>query len=97
LQLSSCWPYFHNTFEYEVFIENAQEWVEVVQRMASRNMTRFKAMSMDEQVEMIEQSAQEALKAKEEIKVAEAIEVQGKGLFLTPEAQERGMRLMVEA
>jgi hypothetical protein len=33
--------------------------------MANPNMTRFKAMSMDEQVETIEQSAQEALKAGE--------------------------------
>jgi hypothetical protein len=33
--------------------------------MANPNMTRFKAMSMDEQVEMIEQSSQEALRARE--------------------------------
>jgi hypothetical protein len=51
--------------------------------MANPNMTRFKAMSMDEQVETIEQLAQEALRAREEIRVAETTEVQGRGLFLT--------------
>jgi hypothetical protein len=29
-------------------MENTQDWDEVVQRMANPNMTRFKAMSMDE-------------------------------------------------
>jgi hypothetical protein len=60
-------------------------------------MTRFKAMSMDEQVETIEKSAQEALRAREEIRAAEATEVQNRGLFLTPEAQERGFLLMEQA
>jgi hypothetical protein len=36
--------------------------------MANPNMTRFKAMSMDEQVETIEQLTQEALRAREEIR-----------------------------
>jgi ATP-dependent protease HslVU (ClpYQ) ATPase subunit len=49
--------------------------------MANPNMTRFKAMSMDEWVETIEQSAQEALKAKEEIKVAETTKAQRRGLL----------------
>jgi hypothetical protein len=60
-------------------------------------MTRFKAMSMDEQVETIEQSAQEALRAREEITKVEIIEAQIRGLFLTPEAQTRGFILMEEA
>jgi hypothetical protein len=38
-------------------------------------MNRFRAMSMDEQVTTIEQSTQEALRAREEIRVAEATEV----------------------
>jgi hypothetical protein len=38
--------------------------------MVNPNMTRFKAMSMDEQVETIEQSAQEALRVREAIREA---------------------------
>jgi hypothetical protein len=38
----------HDKFEDEVFTKNSQDWDEVVQRMANPNMTRFKAMSMDE-------------------------------------------------
>ena len=62
--------------------------------MANPNMNRFKAMSMDEHVETIEQSAQEALRAREEIRVAEAIEVQNRGMSMTPEAHARGFLLM---
>jgi hypothetical protein len=47
-QLSSYWPYTHDKFEDEIFIESAQDWDEVVQSMANPNMTRFKAMSVDE-------------------------------------------------
>ena len=39
--------------------------------MSNPNMTNFKTMSMDEHVETIEQSNQEALRTKEEIKVVE--------------------------
>jgi hypothetical protein len=62
--------------------------------MANPNMTRFKAMSMDEQVEKIEQSAQEALRSREEIRAVETTEVQRRGLFLTPEAHTRGLVMM---
>jgi hypothetical protein len=62
--------------------------------MDDLKMTRFKAMTMDEQEEKIEQSSQEALKAREEIRVVEAIEVQNKGLSMTSEAQEREFLLM---
>jgi hypothetical protein len=37
-------------------------------------MTRFKAMSMDDQVEIIEQMTQESLKVREEKRVVEATE-----------------------
>jgi hypothetical protein len=47
-QVSSCWSYAHDKFEDEIFIKNAQEWDEVVQRVVDLKMTRFKAMSMDE-------------------------------------------------
>jgi hypothetical protein len=33
LQVSSCWPYAHDRFEDEIFMENAQDWDEVVARM----------------------------------------------------------------
>jgi hypothetical protein len=86
-QVSSCWSYAHDKFEDEIFTECTQDWDEVVQRMANPNMTRFKAMSMDEQVETIEQSAQEALRAREEIRVAETTEAQRRGLLLLEGAQ----------
>jgi hypothetical protein len=41
--------------------------------MSKPNMTRFKTMSMDEQVETIEQSAQEALRAREEIRATKTV------------------------
>jgi hypothetical protein len=62
--------------------------------MDDLKMTRFKAMTMDEQEEKIEQSSQKALKSREEIKVVEATEVQNKGLSMTSEAQEREFLLM---
>jgi hypothetical protein len=60
---------------------------EVVQRMANLNMTRFKAMSMDEQVETIEKSAQEALRVREEIRAAETTEAQRRGFLLLEGAE----------
>ena len=42
--------------------------------MENSNMTNFKAMSMDEHVDTIEQSAQEALGFREEIKASETTE-----------------------
>lgn len=55
--------------------------------MDNPSMNRFKAMSMDEQVETIEQSAQEALRAREEIREVEATEVQRRGLLLMEQEQ----------
>jgi hypothetical protein len=43
--------------------------------MANPKMTMFRAMSLDEQVMTIEKSAQEALRAREEMIAAEATEV----------------------
>jgi hypothetical protein len=57
-QVSSCWPYAHDKFDDEIFTECAQDWEEVLQIKSNQNMTRFKSMSMDEQVETIEQMAQ---------------------------------------
>jgi hypothetical protein len=73
-QVSSCWPYTHDRFEDEVFIENAQDWDEFVARMVDPKMTRFKAMSLDEQTMILEQIGQEALRAREEMLAAEAAE-----------------------
>jgi hypothetical protein len=71
-QVSSCWPYAHDKFEDEVFTENAQDWDEVVARMVDPKMTRFKAMSLDEQATTLEQLAQGALRAREERIASEA-------------------------
>jgi hypothetical protein len=48
-------------------------------------------------VETIEWSAQEALRAKEEITVVETIEAQRRGFLLNSEAQTRGILVMAEA
>jgi hypothetical protein len=40
--------YAHDKFEDEVFMENAQDWDEVVERMADPKITRFRAMILDE-------------------------------------------------
>jgi hypothetical protein len=82
-----CWPYTHDKFEDEIFTECYQYWEEVVQRMANPNMTRFKAMSMDEQVETIEESSQEALKAREDIRATKTTEAQRRGFLLLEGAQ----------
>jgi hypothetical protein len=57
-QVSSCWPYAHDRFEDEIFTENSQDWDEVMARMDDPKMTRFKAMSLDEQETTLEQSIQ---------------------------------------
>jgi hypothetical protein len=54
----------------------------VIQRKDNPNMTRFKAMSMDEQVEMIEQTNQESLGVREYNREVESIEAQRRGIFL---------------
>jgi len=41
----------------------------VLHRRDNPNMTRFKVMTMDEQVETIEETAQESLRVREEYKV----------------------------
>jgi hypothetical protein len=46
-QVSSCWPYAHDRFEDEIFIENVQNWDKVVARMADPKAMRFKARSLD--------------------------------------------------
>ena len=71
-QVSSYWPYTHDKFEDEVFTENAQDWDEVVARMVNPKMTRFKTMGLDELTSIQEQLGQEALRAREEMLVAEA-------------------------
>jgi hypothetical protein len=55
--------------------------------MANPNMTRFKAMSMDEKVDTIEKSSQEALRVQEEIIVEETTEAQRRGFLLLEGAQ----------
>jgi hypothetical protein len=74
-QVSSCWPYAHEKFEDEVFIENAQDWDEVVERMVDSKMTRFKSMSLGEQETILEESTQGALRSREEMIAVEVAEV----------------------
>jgi hypothetical protein len=91
--VSSCWPYAHDKFEDEIFTEGAQDWEEVLQRKSNPNMTRFKSMTMDEQVETIEQTTQESLRVREENRVVEATEAQRRGMLLLEEAQRVIQRL----
>jgi hypothetical protein len=70
--VSSYWPYAHDKFEDEIFIENAQDWDEVVARMNDPKMTKFISMSLDEQTTTIKQLAQEDLQAREEMLASEA-------------------------
>jgi hypothetical protein len=58
-------------------------------------MTKFKAMTMDEQVEMIEHVAQEAIKIREENRAAEAVEACKRGALLL-EKSERAMKILRE-
>jgi hypothetical protein len=54
---------------------------------AKPKMSRFKSMSMDEHVETIEQSIQEALKVREEIRVGKTTKAQRRGFLLLEGAQ----------
>jgi hypothetical protein len=93
VQVSSYWPYAHDNFEDEIFTEGAQDWEEVLQRRANLNMTKFKVMSLDEQVETIEQTTQEALRVRDERRTIEATEAQRRGMLLLEEAQRAIQRL----
>jgi hypothetical protein len=67
------------SFEDDIFTEGAQYWEEVLHRRANPSMTKFKAMTMDEQVETIEHTTQEAIRVREENIAAEATEAQKGG------------------
>ena len=54
-----------------IFTEGAQDWEEVLYRRVNPNMTKFKAMTMDEKFETIEHTAQEAIRVREENQVVE--------------------------
>jgi hypothetical protein len=62
----SYWLYSHDSFEDEIFTEGAQYLEEALHRKANLNMTKFKAMTMDEQLETIEHNAQEAIRVRDE-------------------------------
>jgi hypothetical protein len=59
-QVSSYWPYAHDCIEDEIFTENAQDWDEVMARMADPKITKFKAMSWEEQEASLDERAQRA-------------------------------------
>jgi hypothetical protein len=58
-------------------------------------MTKFKAMTMDEQVETIEHTTQEAIRIREENRAAEATKAWKRGTLLLEEA-ERAMQILRE-
>jgi len=64
-QVSSCWHYAHDRFKDEIFTENSQEWNEVATRRDDPRVTRFKAMSWEEQEMSLEQTSQETLRSRE--------------------------------
>jgi hypothetical protein len=61
----------------KIFTENAQDWNEVVSRRVDPQMTKFKAMSLEEQVTYLEQIAQEILRAQEGTASSESSEEVG--------------------
>jgi hypothetical protein len=58
-QVSFCWPYTHDQFEDEIFIENDQDWNVVASRKVDPQGTRFRAMSYEEHATFLEQAVQE--------------------------------------
>jgi hypothetical protein len=50
-------------------------------------MTKFKVMSLDEQVVKIEKTTQEALRVRDESRTIEATEARRRGMLLMEEAQ----------
>jgi hypothetical protein len=108
-QVSSYCPYAHDRFEDEIFIENAQDWDEVVARMADPKITKFKAMSWKEQETSLDERAkrvEDILKTKEErvtFELPETMEapqetpVQNWNFLGTIGARERGTLLLQHA
>jgi hypothetical protein len=79
--------YAHDNFEDEIFTEGAQDWEEVLQRRVNLDMTKFKAISLDDHVETIEQTNQEALRVRDESRTMEEAEARRRGVLLLEEAQ----------
>jgi hypothetical protein len=61
----SHWPYAHDSYEYEIFTENDQDWEEVLERKENPKITRFKAMSVQEKFAMVEHTGDEAIRARD--------------------------------
>ena len=64
-QVSSFFPYSHDSFEDDIFTEGAQYWEEVLHRRDNPSMKFFKAMTMDEKFETIEHKTQESIGIRE--------------------------------
>jgi hypothetical protein len=47
------WPYTHEKWEDELFIENAQDWKEVEKRRANPNITIFSSLPIEEKIKMV--------------------------------------------
>jgi hypothetical protein len=78
-QVVSHWSYAHDTFEDEIFTENSLDWEEVLQRKEKPDLTHFKAMSGDEQLEWLEQNKSCCTRHKMRIQSKQQGELKHKG------------------
>jgi hypothetical protein len=84
-------------------MENSQDWNEIVARMDDPRMTKFKAMSLHEQMTTLKKSAQGALKSREEMivtettEISQAVLVQGRGFPMALDVWERGFLMLEQA
>jgi hypothetical protein len=73
----------------KLFTTNAQDWDEVLQRRANPDLTRFRAMSMDEHVEMINQTIEEFIQAQNSKEIEEQATRRDEGERLLVEVERR--------
>ena len=61
----------------------------MLHRRDNPNMTKFKAMTMDDKVETIEKTSHEALRVREEIRAVEVVEARRRGILLLEETKRK--------
>jgi hypothetical protein len=89
----SYWPYTHDSYEDELFTENAQDWEEVIKKKKNPKITNFKAMSVQEQFEIVEHREKATIRARGEVREVEATESAKRGIMLLDEV-ERVVKIM---
>jgi hypothetical protein len=52
-QVAYNWLYAREKWQEEIFTKDAQKWAQVLERKATRGLTIFKILSLDEQMEVI--------------------------------------------